>query len=134
MNKHQTSRVDQRAALRLAGVGIAVFAAGSSSQTAAGAGNQPPTPTPVIPTLQTEFVLEALVMIAAAVEIGPSSGGTRRYIPITGGTFHGPNIQGVVLPGGADWQVDRPDGVTEIDALYSIKADDGAVIAVHNAG
>ena len=88
---------------------------------------------PIAP-LQTEFVYEALVTLEPAVEIGPSSDGTRRYIPITGGTFSGPKISGVVLPGGADWQVDRPDGVTELDALYSIKASDGAVIVVHNRG
>jgi hypothetical protein len=40
----------------------------------------------------------------------------------------------VVLPGGADWQLDRPDGVTEINALYSMKTDDGAVIIVRNRG
>ena len=84
--------------------------------------------------LQTEFAFEALVEIQPAVEVGPSSRGTRRYIPITGGTFHGPKIKGVVLPGGADWQLERPDGVLEIDALYSIKADDGPVIVVRNRG
>ena len=55
-------------------------------------------------------------------------------VPITGGSFAGPKLKGVVLPGGADWQLERPDGVLEIDALYSIKADDGAVIIVHNRG
>ena len=88
---------------------------------------------PVSP-LQTELSFEAEVTIQPAVEIGPSSHGTRRYIPITGGTFSGPRIKGVVLPGGADWQTDRPDGVTELDALYSIKTHDGAVIMVRNRG
>lgn len=91
-------------------------------------------PAVAIPPLQTELCLEALVTIAPAIEVGPSSHGTRRYIPITGGTFHGPRIKGVVLPGGADWQLERPDGVLEINALYSIKTDDGAVIIVHNPG
>lgn len=90
-------------------------------------------PAPAAP-LQTEFAYEALVTISPAVEAGRTSRGTRRYIPITGGTFQGPNIKGVVLPGGADWQLVRPDGVTEVDALYSIKTDDGAVIVVHNRG
>ena len=89
---------------------------------------------PSIAPLTTEFVLEALVTLEPAVQIGPSADGVRRYIPITGGTFHGPRIQGVVLPGGADWQVDRVDGVTELDALYSIKTNDGAVIIVRNRG
>jgi hypothetical protein len=88
---------------------------------------------PVAP-LQTEFVFEAEVTLQPAVEVGESSHGTRRYIPITGGIFSGPKIKGIVLPGGADWQTDRPDGVTELDALYSIKTNEGSIIIVHNPG
>jgi hypothetical protein len=84
--------------------------------------------------LQTEFVYEAVVTIGDAVDIGPTPLGHRRYIPITGGTFAGPRIRGVVLAGGADWQTDRADGVTEADALYSVRTDDGAVLIVHNQG
>ncbi len=84
--------------------------------------------------LQTEFVYEALVTIEAPVEVGATPGGTRRYIPITGGTFEGAKIRGTILPGGADWQTSRPDSVTEVDALYSIRADDGTVIIVRNQG
>lgn len=84
--------------------------------------------------LQTEFAYEAIVTIDPSVEVGPSAHGVRRYIPITGGTFQGPKIKGVVLPGGADWQLQRADGVTEVNALYSMKCDDGSVIVVHNTG
>ena len=93
-----------------------------------------PLAAPSVPPLQTEFVYEAIVTIDAPVNVGPTPHGPRRYIPITGGTFSGPRIHGVVLPGGADWQTDRSDGVTEADALYSIRADDGTVIIVHNQG
>ncbi len=102
--------------------------------TAALAVGQSATPEPGIPPLQTEFAFEAIVEIKPVVEVGPSSHGNRRYIPIVGGTFHGPKINGVVLPGGADWQLERPDGVVELDALYSLKTEDGAVIMVHNRG
>lgn len=89
---------------------------------------------PTIAPLQTEFVYEAIVEIGACVDVGPTPHGPRRYITITGGTFEGPQIRGVVLPGGADWQTDRPDGVTEVDALYSMRCDDGTVIIVRNCG
>jgi hypothetical protein len=89
---------------------------------------------PSVPPLQTVFVYEAIVSIDAAVNVGPTPHGGRRYIPITGGTFAGPKMRGVILPGGADWQTDRPDGVTDADALYSIRCDDGTVIIVHNQG
>lgn len=84
--------------------------------------------------LRTEFVYEAIVSIDAPIEVGPTPHGRRRYIPITGGTFEGARIRGTILPGGADWQTDRADGVTEADALYSIRTDDGTVIIVRNQG
>ena len=94
-----------------------------------------PAETPAAPApLQTEFVYEAVVTIDAGVEVGTTPGGTRRYIPITGGTFEGPRIRGTILPGGADWQTSRSDGVTEVDALYTIRTDDGTVIIVRNSG
>jgi hypothetical protein len=37
-----------------------------------------------------------------------------------------------VLPGGADRQRTRPDGLRELHALYEMQAEDGAVITVHN--
>ena len=132
MEQRDDNRINRRAAIRMAGAGLALahgsalaLAMGNSLQHAAD---------PAVAPLTTEFVLEAEVTLEPAVEVGPSSDGVRRYIPINGGTFHGPRMQGVVLPGGADWQVDRADGVTELDALYSIKTHDGAVIIVRNRG
>ena len=87
----------------------------------------------VVPLL-TQFIYEAFVTIAPAIEIGPTPDGIRRYIPITGGTFTGPRLRGTVLPGGADWQLQRSDGVLEVNALYSIKTDDGTVLTVQNTG
>jgi len=86
------------------------------------------------PALQTEFVFEARVACDAVVLIGDSKLGKRQLIPITGGEFSGPNINGRVLPGGADWQLTRPDGVTEIEARYTIQTHDGVNISVVNRG
>ncbi len=87
-----------------------------------------------VTNLTTELVMELHVQIGAPVSIGESDLGNRRYIPITGGTFSGKGMRGEVLEGGADWQLERPDGVLEIHAIYSIRTDDGAVIAVDNQG
>ena len=54
-------------------------------------------------------------------------------IPITGGTFEGPKIKGTILNGGADWQLAKGDR-TEIEAIYSIKTDDGVYIHIRNCG
>jgi Protein of unknown function (DUF3237) len=50
------------------------------------------------------------------------------------GSVTGPRLSGVVLPGGGDWQAIHEDGLTEIFARYSLKANDGTVIAVSNPG
>jgi len=46
----------------------------------------------------------------------------------------GPEIKGTVEAGGIDWQLVRPDGVTIIEAHYSLRTDDGALIRVMNKG
>jgi hypothetical protein len=89
--------------------------------------------TPIEP-LSTEFVLEAQVNCAEALRVGPSAHGHRQLIPISGGSFNGPRLSGKVLPGGADWQLGRPDGVREIEARYTIQTEDGALIGVRNVG
>lgn len=81
---------------------------------------------------RTEFMWEAKVKIANMINVGESKRGTRRVIPITGGTFTGPKIKGEVLSGGEDWQLVRPDGDTELNARYILKTDDGHVIQVIN--
>ena len=72
--------------------------------------------------------------IGPPVAVGETPAGKTRFIPITGGTFEGPRITGEVIPGGADWQTVRPDGVTLVEAIYAIRARDGAVISVRNRG
>jgi hypothetical protein len=89
-------------------------------------------PQAAAPALAWAFT--AIVTVAAPVELGIVCGARRRAIAITGGRAHGPRLTGTVLPGGADWQDVRPDGVTALEAHYAIRADDGTVIEVVNAG
>lgn len=86
---------------------------------------------PLVPP-RAEFVWEALVEIAPTRMLGEGPMGERRLVPITGGRFAGPRIRGVVLPGGADRQLIRRDGVKRLEALYEVQAEDGAVITVLN--
>ncbi|WP_163279680.1 DUF3237 family protein, partial [Enterobacter hormaechei] len=51
-----------------------------------------------------------------------------------GGTVEGAGIRGRVLPGGADFQVIRPSGLTELQARYVIETQDGALVYVENNG
>ena len=86
----------------------------------------------IFKNFKTEFMWEAKVKIANMITVGESKRGVRRVIPITGGTFTGPQIKGEVLSGGEDWQLVRPDGDTELNARYLLKTDDGFVIQVIN--
>ena len=79
-------------------------------------------------------LLKAEITLAPAQELGDSPLGRRRIIPITGGTFRGERLSGRVLPGGADWQVIRADGVAELDARYTLETEDKALIYVRNFG
>lgn len=82
----------------------------------------------------THLVMTLVVKLKPKVVVGPSDVGIRQYIPIVGGYFKGEGIHGEVLPGGADWQLLRPDHAVDVDALYSIRTDDQQTIIVHNQG
>ena len=55
------------------------------------------------------------------------------YLDARAGSFAGPRgLRGTVLPGGADRQLLRLDGVKELDALDEMRTEDGAVIMLRN--
>lgn len=83
---------------------------------------------------QLEVAFTATITLGIVQELGITPHGKRRVIPITGGTFSGPAIKGTVEPGGADWQIVRPDNVAELDAQYTLKTDDGIFIYIKNKG
>ncbi len=87
-----------------------------------------------LPPPKLSLAFEAHITLAPALEQGMIDGKRKRFIPITGGQVSGPRLKGSILPGGGDWQSIHPDGLTEIFARYSIKADDGTVIAISNPG
>lgn len=84
------------------------------------------------PTLTLAF--SARIELLPPIEQGIVDGLQRRFIPIAGGRVSGDRLQADVLPGGGDAQAIGPDGLTEVHALYSLRADDGTIIAVDNRG
>jgi uncharacterized protein DUF3237 len=81
-----------------------------------------------------EFAAAFEVAVGPPVVVGPGASGERRIVPILGGRVSGPRLSGEVLPGGADFQLIRPDGVAEIEARYALRLDDGALVYVVNRG
>src|SRR5690349_6900200 len=107
--------------------GDALVVRASNQQAARPAATRPPAPGLV-------FAFELHATVAAPTELGAVGAGRRRIVEITGGTFEGPGIKGKVRPGGADWQIVRGDGFTELDTRYTIETDAGKLIYVQNAG
>ena len=123
MAKHSILLV---ASLAICGLGLTLAVPQQARAQAA------PAAAPTAPTLA--FIFEENVTLAASVHVGDTPRGKRNIVPITGGTFSGPNIHGKILPGGWDWQLALPDGCFSIEANYMIQTDDGAVINVLNKG
>ena len=77
-------------------------------------------------TPQLEFALQLQVTLGETYQVGDTQHGQRIVIPITGGTFEGPAIKGTIINGGADYQLaNKALNRTELEAIYSIKTDDG---------
>ena len=86
-------------------------------------------------TPRLEFVMQLDVTIGEPYSVGDTPQGRRTIIPITGGTFEGPQLKGMILEGGADYQLAAVDGSrTTLEAIYSIKTDDGVYIHIRNRG
>jgi len=80
--------------------------------------------------LKTEFLctVAAHVDWRSVVDVGATPHGIRQIIYIKGGTFEGPKVKGVVLPGGGDWFVRRADQVVEVDVRCVLRTDDKHLI------
>jgi hypothetical protein len=83
-----------------------------------------------------EFIARFEVNLDAPVlELGQiESVGKRRIIPITGGKFTGPRLNGTILNNGADWQIVSADGLAYLDTRYALKTNDGALLYIQTRG
>ena len=68
------------------------------------------------------------------VNTGPGPYGTRIIAAITGGTFEGERLKGIVQPGGGDWILNRADAVTELNVRLTLQTGDGAAIYMSYRG
>jgi len=84
--------------------------------------------------ISSEPIFRIHAELADILHLGHTPYGDRRIINIVGGRVDGPRLSGRVLPGGADWQIVRPDGVADLCARYTIETDAGAHILVASDG
>lgn len=81
-----------------------------------------------------EFLFEISASLEPAQIVGETPHGNRRIVVVQDGSFEGPRLKGKVLPGGGDWLLVRPDGVTELDVRGTLQTDDGALIYISYRG
>ena len=85
------------------------------------------------PRLTPVYRLEAT--LGETVDLGDTDHGHGRIVPLTGGTFTGPELNGKLLPGAsADWQTVLGDGTALGDIRYTLQTDGGDVLYVQSRG
>jgi hypothetical protein len=85
------------------------------------------------PHLTQVYRLEAT--LAQPLDLGETAQGQRRIVPLTGGTFTGPELNGKLLPGAsADWQIVLSDGTALGDIRYTLETDRGDLLYVQSRG
>lgn len=95
------------------------------------------TPVAPVPGLEPAFTVDA--RLGPLEDHGLTRAGHRRVVPIAGGRVDGLldgeiQLDAEILPGGADWQVVRPDGTIEIDTRYSARTSAGEHVHFRTSG
>jgi Protein of unknown function (DUF3237) len=85
------------------------------------------------PRLTQVYRLEAT--LGQPLDLGDISQGHRRIVPLAGGTFTGPELSGILVPGAsADWQIVLPDGTALGDVRYTLQTAGGDLLYVRSRG
>lgn len=85
------------------------------------------------PVLTQVYCLKAVT--GPPVDFGDVHVGHRRVVPLVGGTFSGPELNGSLLPGGSESrQVLLPDGTASAEIRYTLQTDRGALLYVRSSG
>jgi Protein of unknown function (DUF3237) len=83
------------------------------------------------PHLTLVYRLDATV--GSPIDVGDLPAGRRRIVPLTGGTFTGPQLNGKLLAGAsADWQIVLADGTALGDIRYTLQTDRGDLLYVQS--
>ena len=89
------------------------------------------TPAAPVPGLEPAFTVDA--RLGPLEDHGVTRAGHRRVIAVAGGRVSGV-LDAEILPGGADWQLVRPDGAIEIDTRYSARTAAGEYVHFRTSG
>jgi len=89
-------------------------------------------PTPPV----LEYAFSVSITLERVYWVKPTVlGASRAGVYLKDGVVSGPKLNGRVIErSGADWPLQRPNGVIDFDARYMFELDDGAIVYVQNRG
>jgi hypothetical protein len=87
-----------------------------------------------MPALKSEFLFTVRVTVDALHDVGTVPLGQRHIDMLGEGSFEGPKLKGVVLPGGIDQKIFRTDGAMNPNVRLILRTDDDALIYMHYTG
>lgn len=86
-----------------------------------------------LPAPHLTQVYRLTATVSQPLELGDTSQGHRRIVPLSGGTFTGPELHGNLLGGtSADWQTILPDGTAVGDIRYTLQTHAGDLLYVQS--
>jgi len=84
--------------------------------------------------MKLEPLMTVHVVSKSPVDIGTGPQGTRHLFDVTGGTFEGSRLRGIILPSGGDWLLVDSEGVGRLDVRITLETNDGARIYMQYYG
>jgi len=78
--------------------------------------------------LRTSLLFDLTAVVSGKQKIGNTPFGRRRIFVVSGGSFSGPGLSGVLLPGAGDWLVRGANGTSELDVRATLQTDEGQLI------
>jgi hypothetical protein len=86
-----------------------------------------------LPEPRPTLVYRLEATLGQPLDLGVTPRGHRRIVPLTGGTFGGPDLRGDLVPGAsADWQIVLPDGTAVGDIRYTLRTNAGDLLYVQS--
>jgi Protein of unknown function (DUF3237) len=89
---------------------------------------------PGLRELRTRPLLAVRLDVRAPMPVIATPGAGRRIGVVTGGSFDGERLSGLVMDGGSDWQTLKADGSVALDVRLILKTSDDAFVAMTYRG